>query len=495
VSSGSQAPSGDGRGAASAFPVRAGQVLKSRKLWIFPIVLGLVLVALITTFYIGSVVDPLSHLRGLPVAVVNQDRTVSVGGRQINFGQDVERGLSGSTAVTSRLDLTDTTLSSAEQAMNRGAVYAVVDIPAGFSASLLTLAGAGSGATSGASSGGSTSAGGGDAASAAIEVLTNQRAGGVGVNLATGVLQPALSKASSQLGQQLAAAVPAQADSALTRAFLAHPVTITTSDYRPLSNHSALGLSAFYAALLILMSGFLAATIVNSSVDGALGYATTEMGPRWSQRLPLPINRWQTLLVKWAMAAVLAGLMTAVMLLFAAALLRMDTPDLWLLWLLAWLAAVSVAEGTIVLFAVLGSIGQILALVIFVYAGLATAGATIPLQALPGVLKLLAEIEPLRQIVGGTRAILYYNAQADAGLARAFTAAALGLLFWLVLGAVVVRWYDHKGFSRLSPELLAYVSRSAREYRSRQAPAAQPGTAAGASLEHADEPGEPAGQA
>jgi YhgE/Pip-like protein len=229
VSSGSQAPSGDDRGAASAFPVRAGQVLKSRKLWIFPIVLGLVLVALITTFYIGSVVDPISHLRGLPVAVVNQDRTVSAGGRQINFGQDVERGLSGSTAVTSRLDLTDTTLSSAEQAMNRGAVYAVVDIPAGFSASLLTLAGA----SSGASSGGSTSAGGADGASAAIEVLTNQRAGGVGVNLATGVLQPALSKASSQLGQQLAAAVPAQADSALTRAFVAHPVTITTSDYRP----------------------------------------------------------------------------------------------------------------------------------------------------------------------------------------------------------------------------------------------------------------------
>ena len=490
MSSGPQAPSGDGRGAASAFPVRAGQVLKSRKLWIFPIVLGLVLVALITTFYIGSVVDPLSHLRGLPVAVVNQDRTVSAGGRQINFGQDVERGLSGSTAVTSRLDLTDTTLSSAEQAMNRGAVYAVVDIPAGFSASLLTLAGAGGGA----SSGGGTSASGADGASAAIEILTNQRAGGVGVNLATGVLQPALSKASSQLGQQLATAVPAQADNALTRAFLADPVTITTSDYRPLSNHSALGLSAFYAALLILMSGFLAATIVNSSVDGALGYATTEMGPRWSQRLPLPINRWQTLLVKWAMAAVLAGLMTAVMLLFAAALLRMDTPDLWLLWLLAWLAAVSVAEGTIVLFAVLGSIGQILALVIFVYAGLATAGATIPLQALPGVLKLLAEIEPLRQIVGGTRAILYYNAQADAGLARAFTTAALGLLFWLVLGAVVVRWYDHKGFSRLSPELLAYVSRSAREYRSRQAPAAQPGTEAAASREHADEPGEPAGQ-
>jgi len=109
----------------------------------------------------------------------------------------------------------------------------------------------------------------------------------------------------------------------------------------------------------------------------------------------------------------------------------------------------------------------------FVYMGLASSGGTVPLQALPGVLRWLAEIEPLRQILAGTRAILYCDARADAGLARAVTAAALGLVFWLVVGAGVVRWYDRKGFNRMDPELLAYVGGSVQQYKSRNAGARQ----------------------
>ena len=118
---------------------------------------------LITAFYIGSVVDPLAHLQGLPVAVVNQDRGAVIGTRQVKIGQQVQRGLSGSTAVSGRLALTDTTLSSAEQAMDRGASYATVVIPPGFTASLLTRAG--------------VSASGAGPGRPQIVILTNQRAG------------------------------------------------------------------------------------------------------------------------------------------------------------------------------------------------------------------------------------------------------------------------------------------------------------------------------
>jgi hypothetical protein len=106
-------------------------------------------------------------------------------------------------------------------------------------------------------------------------------------------------------------------------------------------------------------------------------------------------------------------------------------------------------------------------MLLFIYAGLATAGGTVPLQALPGVLGRLAQIEPLRQILDGTRAIMYFDAQADAGLARAVTYASLGLVFWLILGAVVVRWYDRKGYNRLDPELLGCVAASVQQYKSR----------------------------
>jgi len=425
-----------------------------------PLILGSVVVVLITALYVGSVVDPLDHLHDLPVAVVNQDRGATMGAQRINIGQEVQRGLSDSPAVSGRLGLTDTTRAGAEQAMDRGASYATVVIPPDFTTSLLSLAG--------------VSAGGLGAGLPAIEILTNPRAGTVGASLASGVLQPALGAASGQIGRQLAAFVPAGASNPLTRAFLADPVTVTTAQYRPLSSHSALGLSAFYIAVLILMCGFLAGIIVNSSVDAALGYATTEIGPRWRQRQPLPINRWQTLLIKWVMAVVLAGLMAGLMLLVAAVILRMDAPNAGLLWLLAWLCAVSVAEGTIVLFAVLGaSIGQLLAMLIFVYLGLAASGGTVPLQALPAAFQWVAAIEPLRQILAGTRAILYFDARADAGLARAVTAAALGLVFWLVVGTVVVRWYDRRGFHRMTPELLAYVGGSVQQYRAQKAEARQ----------------------
>jgi YhgE/Pip-like protein len=197
--------------------------------------LGCIVVVLITAFYVGSVVDPLAHLSGLPVAVVNQDRGAVIGTRQINIGQQVQHGLSGSTAVSGRLALTDTTLSSAQQAMDRGASYAAVVIPPGFTASLLTRAG--------------VNASGPGPGRPTIVILTNQRAGTVGVSLATGVLQQGLAAASGRIGRQLAALVPAaRASSPLASDFLADPVTVTTAGYQPLPPHSALGLSAFYIA-------------------------------------------------------------------------------------------------------------------------------------------------------------------------------------------------------------------------------------------------------
>ena len=197
-----------------AFPVRARDLLRVRAVWIFPLILGSVVVVLITAFYVGSVVDPLGHLHGLPVAVVNQDRSVTIGAQQINIGQQVQRGLSDSPAVSGRLALTDTTLGSAEQGMDRGALYATVVIPSDFTTSLLAAAG--------------VSASGPGSGTPQIVIMTNQRAGTVGVSLATGVLQPALAAASAQIGRQLAVLAPAAASTPLTRAFLAGPVTVTT---------------------------------------------------------------------------------------------------------------------------------------------------------------------------------------------------------------------------------------------------------------------------
>jgi hypothetical protein len=305
-----------------------------------------------------------------------------------------------------------------------------------------------------------------------VAILINERAGTVGTSLATGVLQPALAVASHRIGQHLATMVPASSRTGATKVLLADPITVAIAEYRPLPASSALGLSAFYIALLTLMCGFLGGTIVNAVVDSALGYATNEIGPRWRQRQPVPINRWQTLLTKWAIVAVLTAVVTAVMIAVATGGVGMDAPHPAVLWLFTWLCAASVGAGTIALFAAAGSYGQLIGLLIFVYAGLASAGGTVPVQALPGFFHALSYFEPLRQVLSGTRSILYFDAQADAGLSRAILEAALGLLFWLVLGTVIVKWYDHRQLYRIQPDLLAFVNKSVQAYRT--GPAAPP---------------------
>jgi YhgE/Pip-like protein len=440
-------------------PVRAGRLLRVRALWAACLIVASLVVAAMTALYIASAVNPLAHLSGLPVAVVNQDRGAAVGTQRLEIGRAIQAGLLAAPAVSGRLHLEVLTLPQAEQAMDRDGLYATLVIPPGLTDNLLTVAGLRR-AT---------------AASTApqVEIFINQRAGTVGTSLATGILQPALAVASRQIGRRLAPLVPAGAQAPATRVVLANPVTVTIAQYRPLPDNAALGLSAFYIALLTIMCGFLGAAIVNSVVDSALGYATTDMGPWWRQRQPVPINRWQTLLIKWALIAVVTAVATAVMLLVAWGV-GMDMPYPGLLWAFTWLCAASAGAGTVVLFAIAGNYGQLIGILLFVYAGLASAGGTVPIEALPGFLHLLSYAEPLRQVLAGTRSILYFDAQGVAGLTRGTVAAAAGLLFWLVLGAVVVRWYDRKGLYRLQPEILAHVDQAVRDYhagKAAQAPA------------------------
>ena len=449
--------------------VRAAQLLRNKRVWIFPILVLSVLVVLMTLLYLGAIVDPVDNMHGLPVAVVNQDTGATTPSGRVDLGDQVVAALTGTPAVSDRLALTVGSLSAAEAAMNRGAVYVTVVVPAGFTSSVLALAD-GSRSTP----------------LPTVELLTNSRAGTLGVSLAEGVLNPALSKISTSIGTHLKAQDTA---STAPTALLADPIAVSPVAYRPLPSHSGLGLSAFYIALLIMMCGFLGATVVNTSVDSALGYATTEVGPWWRQRLPVPITRWQTLLAKWAVAVPGTLIFTGLLVAVSAGILRMDAPHWFELWMYGWFAAAVVAIGTLVLFAALGALGQLLALLIFVYLALASSGGTVPLQALPGFYRFVASFEPLRQILAAVRAILYFDAAGDAGLDRGLLLTGIGLVFWIAVGVAVTRWYDKKGFERLQPEILEYAHSSAQAYREqRNAAQAAPPETETAALADPDDP-------
>ena len=429
-------------------PRRWSDPFKVRSVWIPPVILVAILIVVMTLVYFGSVVNPTGHLRGLPVAVVNQDVGASVGGQRVDLGRQLAAGLIRSRAVSSRLALQASTLAAAKGRMEVGKEYAAVVLPPSLTQNLLAVAGLGR-----------------SASKPTVELLTNPRAGTLAVSLATGVLEPALSHASGQVGQQLLGLSSAHRVTRAAAGVLADPIAVAVVPFLPLPSHSALGLSAFYISLLTTFCGFLGAVIVNMSIDAVLGYATTEIGPVWRQRQPVAISRWQTLLAKWVMAVGLTVILTGLMLFTAVVILKMNAPHFASLWLLSWFAATVIALGTLVLFAALGTLGQLVALVVFVYLALASSGGTVPLDALSGFFRFVANFEPLRQILDGVRAILYFGARGDAGLTRAWIATGLGLVFWLALGILVTTWYDRRRLYRMPPDLMAYVDRAVLAYR------------------------------
>lgn len=428
--------------------MRASQILKIKKVWLVPLVLAAVFVALMTAIYIGSVVNPAGHLHGLPVAVVNQDTGATAGGKRTDVGDEIVNALTGSKAVTSRLDLQVLSLAQARAKMDRAGAYATLVIPATLSRSLLLDTGApGQGSST--------------PARATVALEENLRLGSLGVSLATGVLTPAMQQISKQLGSQLTAQAPHTATgNPVVAAQLADPVALSTETYRPLPDHTALGLSAFYIALLAIMAGFIGGALINASIDAALGYASSEIGPRWQQRRPVAINRVQTLLVKWITALIAAPVLTGMLLLISVVVLGMNAPHVLLLWCLLALGALMIATGTLALLAAFGAIGQLLAVLLLVYLSLASSGGTVPIQALPGIFQGVAHVEPLRQLLLGTRAILYFNARGDAGLTTSLIVVAADLVFWALLGLGFAAWYDHRRLDRISPDLLSYIERS-----------------------------------
>src|ERR1700728_621697 len=115
-------------------PVRAGRLLRVPTIWVAPLVVGSLVIAIMTALYIGSVVNPVGHLRGLPVGIVNQDQGGTVGSQHLDFGQQVQAGLLSSPKVSGPLRLEPSTLAQAEGAMGRDGLYATVVIPRGFTA-------------------------------------------------------------------------------------------------------------------------------------------------------------------------------------------------------------------------------------------------------------------------------------------------------------------------------------------------------------------------
>ncbi|MGP4045405.1 DUF3533 domain-containing protein [Streptomyces sp. 2A115] len=415
------------------------RVLRAKPLWIANGVITGVLALLFTVFYVGASIDPVDHMKKLPVGLVNADKGVDAGGKQVNLGRQITESIEKSTVGGDKIDWKVMDEKEVRAELGEGKVFGALVVPADFTSSVTALADASATGTP---------------VRPTLTVLTNQSAGSLGSSLARAATTEAAESASLQVGKELTAQngsgqakLPAAA-----RVLLADPAAVTVKDGHPLDSHSGLGLTAFYYALVLVVCGMLSANVISGQVDHALGYTHNDMGPLRLHRPLIRATRVQTLAISSTLMVALSLLMGTLVMAGAVGVMGMDAAHLPMLWLFSVCAIAVSGIGALTLLAVFGTPGMLMVTLVFIGMAVPTAGATTPIEALPGFYRFLAEFEPLRQITGGLRSILYYDAQADAGLARGWVMMAVGLVVAVLFGFGVTGWYDRKGLHRIPAE-------------------------------------------
>ncbi|VBA46210.1 YhgE/Pip domain-containing protein [Mycobacterium attenuatum] len=410
-------------------PKRSIKQVRTVRFWAAPILITLALMSALAALYLGGILNPATNLRHFPIAVVNQDAGPT--GAQIVDG--LVAGLD-----KNKYDVRVVSRDEAKRMLDRAEVYGSAVIPPTFSSSMRDYAMSAVQPT--------------HADRPTITVSTNPRAGTLGSSIAGQTLTQAMSVVNTKVGQRLTAEVGAQTGGAplagAAALALTSPIDVKSTVYNPLPNGTGNGLSAFYYSLLLLLAGFTGSIVVSTLVDSLLGYVPAEFGPVYRFSEQVRISRFRTLLLKWGLMTVLALLTSAVYLAIAHGL-GMPITLGWQLWLYGVFAIIAVGVTSSSLIAVLGSMGLLVSMLIFVILGLPSAGATVPLEAVPPFFRWLATFEPMHQVFLGVRSLVYLDGHADAGLSHALTMTSIGLVIGLLLGGIVTHLYDRKGFHRI----------------------------------------------
>jgi YhgE/Pip-like protein len=416
---------------ASPNPNASLKSIRTVRFWGAPIVITLALMSALAALYLGGILNPTTNLRHFPIAVVNADAGPT--------GAKIVDGLLSSPQLDkNKFDLRVVTHDEAKRLMDTAQVYGELFIPVNFSTNLREF--------------GESSVTPAHADRPSVTIWTNQRAGTLGSSIAGQTLLRAMTKANEQVGKNLSAEVAAQTNNAplagASALGLANPIDIKSTVYNPLPDGTGNGLSAFYYSLLLLLAGFTGSIVVSTLVDSMLGYVPAEFGPVYRFAEQVKISRFRTLLVKWGMMVLLA-LMTSGVYMAIAHGLGMPIDRGWQLWLYGVFAISAVGITSSSLIAVLGSMGLLFSMLVFVILGLPSAGATVPLEAVPTFFRWLAEFEPMHQVFLGVRALLYLNGHGNAGLSQALLMTSIGLVIGVLLGAITTRVYDRSGFHRI----------------------------------------------
>lgn len=400
----------------------------SPRTWVVPVVFIVGLAVLLPSIYLAATVDPQAHLNSLRIGLVVEPQTVQ---------QEPSAAASVAKAITDHIDARKVdliTLTSKDLAARMGedSVAGSIVIPAGFDAAVATLRPAATTAVT----------------IPEVRIRTNAGAGGINTGLVNGNLLPVLRAIATGLGEQRTASTGdlTPADAAL----LSVGFTVASAPYTDLPDHSGSGTSAFYYTLVIVLLGFIGASVVNPSIDSALGFAPTEIGPLVERRPYRAVTRFQTLVIKLAVITACAPLAAALVQLLAVTWIGLSVPDAVQLWAFASVSIASIGVGALAVFAIFGSgIGALINTTFYIALSMTSSGGTVPLAATPDFFRWFSLIAPFHGVLEGVRANLYFDANPAAGLTHGWISVLIGASIGLLLGLVATRLYDHRrGFER-----------------------------------------------
>ncbi|WP_254898047.1 DUF3533 domain-containing protein [Kitasatospora sp. NA04385] len=415
-------PGGPGRSDTPDRSADAGRVLGVWKNWLTPVVLSALVALGLSLLYMGNILTPQKHLHHMPIALVDSDTGPALPGQSRPLGAEItDRVVADS--PPGEIDWRRVSREEAQRQLSSGKVYGALVVPEDFSRAVAALTTA-------------------DApARPKIQVLTNPGMGGLGSGIASQINQSAAQKASQAIGGQLSAAATTET----AKVFLADPVEVSVEVGHPIGERTGAGLGAFYFTLLLLLAGFMTANIVHAGLDVSMGFADAEIGPFHLREPTLRISRTQVLLAKMGMTAGVSVVSASLVMLASITILGMEAPHAWQLWLYAYCAVTTVGLGVLAIIAAFGNVGQLIAMFVFIAFDLPASGATVPLSASPGFYRFLGVFEPMRQMVEAVRSILYFDAQAGAGLVRGWLMLPLGVVVALLFGFGMTRYYDRRG--------------------------------------------------
>lgn len=216
-------------------------ILRQPLSWVFVVVAALT-AAVMTFSYLGGFLDPAGNMRGMPLAVVNEDAGATVGGQSLNLGAQVVQSL---TAPNPRLgdDVTWRILPSRAAALERldaNRDYAAIVVPADYTARVLALSNPPAETTT----------------AAAIEILTNPAAGSFAGQEAEVIATRAVAGVASATSAQILTTLTTSGATIAPEAvpLLANPVQPAVTVAEPLGSQSGRGLAPFYLAVMMTLS-------------------------------------------------------------------------------------------------------------------------------------------------------------------------------------------------------------------------------------------------